>query len=165
MKNLNRFKEQIKRKIEYASVFERIKFGLDICRRLIPEYKNFKEKNNWGNTQVLVESIDFIERYIETHNLDLENLDRLIKSVEYVIPDTEDFGDWEGSYALNASGAIFELLTYLKDKDCNHIISISNLMTDTIDFKVQQKNGNISDDEIDNHPMIIDEFEYQLKQI
>jgi uncharacterized protein YjaG (DUF416 family) len=165
MKNLNHFKEQIKRKIESASAIERIKFGLDICKRLFPEYVIFKEKVIWGNTQVLLESIGFIERYIDTHDLDLANLDNLIKSVEPVIPDTENFGDWEGSYALNASGSIFELLMYLKDNDYNHIISISTLMTDTIDFKLQQINDKITEDEIDNHPKIIDEFEYQLKQL
>ena len=165
MENLNQFNDLIIKKIQYATDFQRIKFGLDICLRLLPEYKIFNEKTKWGNIQILLESINYIEKYLETPLLDLEYINKLIISVESSTPDTEDFGDWEGSYALNAAGSILELLMYLKDNDPKHIISISTFMTDTIDFKVQQENVSISEEEIDNHPLIISEFEYQLKHI
>ncbi|MFN6084382.1 MAG: DUF416 family protein [Fluviicola sp.] len=163
MDNLNKFQEQIEKEIKKSTDFKRIQFGLDICKRLLPDYKDFELKEKWGDSETLKKAISFIDS-IEKNGFDnLEKLDLLIKSVENVIPDTEDFSSWEASYALNASVSVFELLSYLKDKDYKHIMTISTLMTDNLDFKIQMKNRNISEKEIDNHPMLIDEFKNQLE--
>lgn len=165
MDNINKFQEKIDKRLQESTNFERILFGLDICKRLLPDYKDFELKDKWGDSDILIKAISFIDTIENNESIDFEKLDLLINMVDKVIPDTEDFSDWEVSYALNASVSVLELLSYIKDKDYNHIMTISTLMTDNIDFKIQMKNSNISDKEIDNHPMLIDEIKYQLEMI
>jgi uncharacterized protein YjaG (DUF416 family) len=165
MDNLNKFQEQIDKGLQKSTDFERILFGLDICKRLLPDYKDFELKDKWGDSDTLIKAISFVDKIENNESVDLEKLDLLINMVDKVIPDTEDFSDWNVSFALNASVSVLELLSYIKDKDYKHIMTISTLMTDNIDFKLQMKNNNISDKEIDNHPMLIDEFKYQLEMI
>ncbi|MFC0878897.1 DUF416 family protein [Saccharicrinis sp. FJH2] len=165
MDNLKNFQIQIDKQLQRATDFERIQFGLDICNRLLLDYKAFELKDKWGDSSLLTEAIKFINISKNKGNIDLGKLDSLISLIDKVIPDTEDFSDWEVSYALNASVSILELLSYLKDKDYNHILTISTLMTDNIDFKIQMSNTDLTDNEIDCHPMLIDEFKYQLEII
>ena len=165
MNNLKKIPEQIDKGLQKMTDFERIQFGLDICRRLLPDYHDYELKDNWGDADTLIKAISFIDNIENHETVDLEKLDLLINMVDKVIPDTEDFSDWEVSFALNASVSVLELLSYIKDKDYKHIMTISTLMTDNIDFKLHMKNDNISDKEIDNHPMMIDEFKYQLEMI
>lgn len=165
MNNLNKFQEQIDKGLQKSTDFKRILFGIDICKRLLPDYKDFELKDKWGDSDTLIKAISFIETIENNDSIDLEKLNLLINLVDKIIPDTEDFSDWEVSYALNASVSVIELLSYIKDKDYNHIKTISTLMTDNIDFKIQMENSNISDKEIDNHPMLIEEFKYQLEMI
>jgi uncharacterized protein len=165
MDNLRRFQEQIDKKLKEAADSERILFGLDICNRLLPDYKNFELKDKWGDSNILIESIRFIDICRDRNNLDIKEIDLFISMIDKVIPNTEDFSDWEVSYALNGSVSVFELLSYLKDRDYNHIKTISSLMIDNIDFKIQMNNDGISDNDIDIHPMLIDEFKYQLEMV
>ncbi len=165
MDNPKNFQRQVDEQLQMATDSERIRFGLDICNRLLPDYKAFEIKDKWGDSCVLIEATRFIDISKDKENIDLQELDTLISMVDKVIPDTEDFSDWEVSYALNASVSIFELLLYLKDKDYNHILTISSLMTDNIDYKIQMNNTHITDNEIDCHPLLINEFKYQLEMI
>jgi uncharacterized protein YjaG (DUF416 family) len=165
MDNLKKFQNQMEIKLQNATDLERIHFALDICKRLLPDYIDFESKNNWGNSNTLSQSIKYLDSNVYENKTDLNEIDSLIKKVDSVVPDTEDFSDWDVSFALNSSLSIFELLTYIKDRDYKHIMNISVLMTDNIDFKIQMNNNNILDYKIDNHAMLIDEFKYQLELI
>jgi uncharacterized protein len=164
MDNLHKFKVSLRKGILDLSNERRIRFGLDICKRLLPEYKVFKEKFNYGNVDILDDSLRFCELNINSNYLDIKKLDELFKQVESVIPDTESFSCIEVSFALNASVSVAELLAYYKDKDIEHLMTISEMMTDTIDFKIIELNNDVVDERlIDNHPLLINEFNYQLK--
>ena len=163
MEKINLFQKQLVEKIKFASEINRIRFALDICNRLIPDYEDFENKNQWGDCNILIESIEYINSLTNANNSDLDKLDLNIKKVESVIPDTENFSDWEVSFALNASIAVYELLTYIKDKEYGHILTISSLMTDNIDFKLQREDENISENDLKNHPLMINEIWRQLE--
>ncbi len=87
----------------------------------------------------------------------------MITQLDAIIPDTDDFGDWDGSYALNASLSVLETLEYLVDRDKSHIKSISTYMTDTVDFKIAQADNDILDEDVWRHPMMINEMKRQLE--
>jgi len=74
----------------------------------------------------------------------------------------DDVGDFDGSYALNASFVVYELLEYLYDGDVSHIFNISTYMTDTIDFELSEADPNLTEEELENHKDIIVEWTYQL---
>jgi uncharacterized protein YjaG (DUF416 family) len=83
--------------------------------------------------------------------------------VSDVTPDMDDFGDFDGSYALNAGCAVMALLSFLIDSNKDSIMEISTYMTDTIDFKLHEANPSLTDKEIETHTEMIQEWKYQLK--
>lgn len=159
------FEAQLEKLIEQATEHIRLEFGLDICKRLFPYYENFYAKHNWGSPSKLKEAIDFIESFINHQVLEEKRLLELIIDVDKVIPDSEDYGDLDGSFALNSGVSVHELLCYLNDKDTLHLTTISSMMTDTIDFKIQENNPNFSDTDIFSHDLMVKEFDYQLNKL
>jgi uncharacterized protein YjaG (DUF416 family) len=128
---------------------------------LLPEYEYFHKKHDWGNFELLVQGIEFIEKNRE--QLNKQEAERLITQLDAVIPDMDDFGDWDGSYALNASLSVLETLEYLVDRDKTHIKSISTYMIDTVDFKIAQADNDIPDKEVWQHPMMMNEMKRQIE--
>jgi uncharacterized protein len=159
------FNHEIEKLIKSVDGSARIEFGLDICKRLLPDYKDFEVKNKWGDSLILEKAVQFIESNLYSKDIDQDELNHLISNVDKVIPETEDFSDWDVSFALNASVSILELLFYLKDNDYSHILTISILMRDNTDFKIQMENVDISEMEIENHPLLVNENNYQLNLI
>lgn len=141
-----------------------VAFGLDICRRLFSDYVLFSVNNSWGDVEQLKEAIEFCE--INKSNLQVPaNIQSYLDQTDLNMPDTNDFGDFDDSYALNASCAVYELLNYLLDKDTTHIFNISTYMTDTIDLKLSEADESSTNEELDNHPDIVSERRYQLEFI
>jgi len=147
--------------VDKASSDALIDFGLDICERLLPKYVSFSKKHSWGNVEVLNDSINFCKKSkgFNQNNFDIQNY---LNKVAPNIPDMDDFGDFDGSYALNASCAVYELLEYLYDRDVSHLFNISTCMTDTIDFELSEADPNLTDEKLENHKNIIIEWTYQL---
>ncbi len=161
--NYKEFTEIIKFQINNLTDQKCIEFGLWICNRLLPEYQTFYDQNNWGDPDKLKEAIMFCESIKSNKITDQNILADLIEQVELIIPDTENFGDFSGSYALNSSASVLELLEYFVDKDKSHIVNISEYMTDTIDFKIAEKNQSISNEEVDKHADILNEYKQQIE--
>lgn len=152
-----------KSKIDKSRSDVLVDFGLDICERLLPDYVSFSENRSWGNVGVLKDSINFCRKSKEnTQNNPNPAIQNYLDKLNPNIPDLDEFGDFDGSYALNASAAVYELLEYLLDKDTSHIYNISTYMTDTIDFKLGEADPNLTNEELESHPDIINERKYQL---
>jgi hypothetical protein len=82
--------------------------------------------------------------------------------IESIIPDTEDDGNWECSYALNTGGMILSLIDYMFNKDEIKYSEAVALFFDTVDFKVQEdleKNGvpHPTEEQIRSHPIYVRE--------
>jgi len=74
--------------------------------------------------------------------------------VEDITPHMDDFGDYDGSYALNACIAVFYTLQFYLDADPINTYYIGTALTDTVDFKIHESEEELSEDEIDEHPMM-----------
>jgi hypothetical protein len=84
-------------------------------------------------------------KIIETALRDEEKLVEYRSILEDILPDTNDEGSWECSYALNAGSIILSFCNYLETCDITNIKEAITLYFDTVDFKVQQeleKKGN-----------------------
>lgn len=156
------FMTLFKSKVDSASLDGLVDFGLDICERLQPEYTSFSENHNWGDADLLKACIEFCRAGKGTM-VNHSDIKFYLDKLDPNIPDMDDFGDFDSSYALNASCAVYELLEYLSDKDKSHIFNISTYMTDTIDFKLSEADANLTNEELENHPDLISEWKYQLK--
>jgi len=138
-----------------------IVFSIDICNRLIDDYVDFYIKYNWGNPNVLNEAIKYCEETDFT-KIDKEKVKDLINKVEKIIPDTEDFENIEVSYALNSACAVLELLEFIMGQDKMHVSNISSFIIDTTDFKIQEIESGLTNEELENHPKIIEERKRQI---
>jgi len=156
------FKDKIEKQIKGLSDNEGLKFALYICKRLLPDYETFHQKNKWGNPDILAKGLKYCEQILKGDKADNDQIEEIKKSIEEVTPDTEDFGDWDGSYALNACTAIIESLEFISDHDIEHILKVSSYMTDTVDFKITEKFGDLSNDAIDAHPWMTSERNNQI---
>lgn len=162
MMTRSEFKNLFEAKTDRLNSDQLIVFGLNICERLLPEYITFSEKHHWGNVELLKECIA-LARFSKGRVVSNSDIKSYLNKLDPIIPDTEDFGDFDGSYALNASAAVYELVEYLGDKVSEHIYNISTYITDTIDFKLSEADPSLANQVLENHPDIINEWRCQLK--
>ncbi|WP_025145854.1 DUF416 family protein [Pedobacter jeongneungensis] len=157
-----RFYERLSKQLTVLPKERLIGFGLDICERLLPDYIGFYQEFNWGNPEILKESIQYIKDSV-LNGVNEEQVNQLLTRLEEVLPDTEEFTDPLGTYALNAGCAVFELLEYLTDPEIDHLLNISSVITDTIDFKLSELETGLSEEELLKHPELLKEWNNQLE--
>lgn len=136
-------------------------FSIDICKRLINDYVDFYNKYKWGNPDILKEAIKYCEE-TEFVQVDREKIKSLIHKIEEITPDTEDFENIEVSYALNSTCAVLDLLEFIMKQDKIYVSNISSYIIDTIDFKIQKTESSLTNEELENHPKIIEETKRQI---
>lgn len=139
-----------------------LELALSICKRLYFDYEHFASIEQWGDKDLLMDAILLCEK-TKTSTIDPASIKELLSKVEEVTPDMDDFGDWHGSYALNAAASVYETLHFIIDKDLNHVYHIGTLLTDTIDFKIHER-YDLPNDQIDEHPMMIETRNFLLEQ-
>jgi uncharacterized protein YjaG (DUF416 family) len=145
------FTRQFKRQTECLCFEKQIELAISICKKLFFDYQKFSEVNNWGNSDLILDTIKFIE---ESKHLEKDGilLKEKIKQIEAVTPDTEDFDD--ASYALNACVAVCEALDFLLDLRAEHIYAVGTCLTDSVNFKIQE-DTHLKESEIDNNSEMI----------
>ena len=156
------FYEQLSNQLSLLPKNQLINFGVNICQRLLPDYIDFHRQFNWGDPEILKKSIQYIKD-TPADAVDEEKVKQLLADLDAILPDTEEFTDPLGSYALNAACAVFELLEYLIDPEIDHLLNISSTITDTIDFKLSELEQDLSEEEIANHPDLLKEWHHQLE--
>ena len=157
------FVTQLSSQLAALSKAQRLVFGLDICKRMLPDYLGFFQEYKWGDPEVLQRAINYIAAHVDTE-IEEEQVNQLMDELDLVMPDTEEFGDFVTSFALNAACAIWELLEYLLDDNQTHLMYISSLIAETIDFKLQEIDDTLTEEELSTHPMLLKEWHYQLEK-
>jgi uncharacterized protein YjaG (DUF416 family) len=153
------FTRHFKLQLEALSYHKQIDLAIEICKKLFFDYQQFYDRNNWGNSDLVLDTIKFIEEFKNT-KIDKDLLKVKINQIEAITPDTEDFGD--ASYALNSCVAVCETLDFMTDHKAEHIYAIGTCLTDTIDFKIQE-NTELNQDEIDNNTEMIAVRKYLIE--
>ncbi len=152
----NTFKKQLN-KLSYERQHD---LCLSICKKLFFDYQKFHEENDWGNPDILLDAINLIEQS-RTEMLNATALSAILQKIDVITPDTEDFR--EANYAVNASGVIYETIQFLLDRKTEHAYNVGTYLIDTVDAKVQD-DYDLSEDEIDQHPQMIDIKNYLLAE-
>jgi hypothetical protein len=146
------FTDIFRQQVATLSFEKGLHLATTISKELFPDYLHFFERHNWGAPERLTKGISVCERSI-TEASAIEEIKALAAEVHSVTPDTEDFGDWDGSCALNAAASVWFALTYLVDKDPRHLIALGGNYTDTIDVRLHEL-GIKGETEINNHPLM-----------
>ena len=152
--NFQEFNSALKNHIYSLTFAKQLELAVVLCKKMFFDYHKFYEIHKWGNPDSLTYAINLLEKYHEIP-VNADDINKLLLEINSVIPDTNDFGDVNGSYALNASAAVFETLQFITDKNPNHILNISTYYTDTLDFKIQETRD-LSENQINNHPLIVE---------
>src|ERR1043165_4285067 len=128
------FKQQV-----YTLSFEEgLDLALVVCKRLYFDYENFVASEHWGDKDLLIDAIRLCEQ-VKTKKIEIARLEDMLSKVDAITPDTDDFGDYNSSYALNAAASVLETIQFIMDKDRLHIYNIGTYLTDTVDFKIHEK--------------------------
>ncbi len=77
----------------------------------------------------------------------------LRRRIDAVIPDTEDFGYFDGSCALNAGAAVGFVLQFVMDRLPENIKQAAILYYDNTDMKLQDQ-GIRDEVELERHPQM-----------
>jgi uncharacterized protein len=141
---------EFKLHVQTLSYSNRLRLIIAIGKDLFSDYKRFSETYHWGNADLLLDSIAISEQSLVTE-IDITKIKKLTTELETIIPDTDDFGEYLGSYALNASSVVYEALQFILDGQLIHVIDAGSLYLDTIFFRIQEK-GNVPDTNVDGHP-------------
>lgn len=139
-----------------------LKFAVMICEKLYFDYQKFTETENWGNADLLMDAIIICQKAIY-NSVDKDQIKNLLPQIDQITPDTNDFGDWSGSYALNAAASVYHTLEFIIDRDKTHIYNIATLYTDTIDFKIQEEKDS-TEEEIEKAPRMIEAWNFIIQQ-
>ncbi|HWB91534.1 MAG TPA: DUF416 family protein [Puia sp.] len=153
------FKEQVAR----LSVDRSLEFAQRISHELVPEYRTFFQIHQWGNPTVLEASLALAERS-RGDWVDPTELTEMLAKLEAVTPHMDNFGDFCGSYALNACVAVYYLLQFLMDHKPEYIYNVGIAYTDTVDFKLAEQDEDITDEELAHHPQMLHAWNRMLEE-
>ena len=159
------FIDKIDPLIKKASPETKFQLGLDICKKLYPDYAAFSEKHRFGDNTQVNEALENCEKWFNEKSAPNEQIAEVIKKVETITPDVEQVTNWEASYAANACEAIVHLMKYLMTSNDKHISDICSLMIDTTDFKIAAENEHLSDDGIYKHPEMLKVMEEMVGRL
>jgi uncharacterized protein YjaG (DUF416 family) len=160
--NYREYTTILKSQTSSQAYLPQLKFAVLICKKLYFDYQNFTEVEKWGDANLLMDAINLCQQSIE-NSINAEEVEALLPKIDLITPDMDDFGNEPGSYALNASAAVYETLQFIIDKDKTHIYNIGTYYTDTIDFKIQE-DKDLSELEIENHPLMIEAWNFIIEQ-
>ena len=150
---------QFGRHIQELTYENQFNLAISVCKKLYPDYKDFYLQNSWGDPDGLLDAINYCETFFKSGgNPDL--LKEYAAKVFENCPHSDDFDN--AIYAINASGAVHGTLGFLLDKNSKHINEIGTYLTDTIDSKIQDDNEDLTEEEIDAHPLMTEARTYLL---
>jgi hypothetical protein len=139
-------------RVQCLSNRKQLEVGIAICKSLFFDYKHFFELCHWGNPDILLDAIHNSEDSLAGQT-DISMVNHLAGEVARITPDTDDFGEYIGSYALNASLVVQETLQFILDSRVSHIIDSGALYLDTIDFRIHEE-VNIPGYDTTDHPLM-----------
>lgn len=143
---------EFKLHVQKLSYTNRLRLIIIISKNLFFDYKHFFETYQWGNPDLLLDAIAISEQSLVAQS-DIPKAKKLAAELYAIIPDTPDFGEYLGSYALNASLVVYETLQFILDGQLVHIIDAGTLYLDTINFKIQEE-ANAPSTTMNDHPLM-----------
>ena len=154
----------------HLSQWQQIAFSAALLERMIPNYKMFAEHAEFGEFSVLRNQLALIWQWLDKNNRCKINYDAQINKLESQIPDPQEF-DFFGVFpAIDSTMAIMSLLQTMQDKDIQGAEIVSRLSENSVNYYVeliiadqreQDDDSEITDKEIEQHPLMEWEFDTQ----
>jgi uncharacterized protein YjaG (DUF416 family) len=155
------FIQQFQKQVSALSYEKSLAMAIQLCRKLLPDYQAFSATHGWGDPRALEEALQCCES-AQARLVTKEEIDSLSGQLYVVTPDTDDFGDYDGPYGLNAAAALLHALKYIIGRDPKDIYAIGTLYTDTVDVKLHEM-GIGDEGDIENHPLMQEAWQLVLE--
>lgn len=152
--NYKEFSTTLKGQVDLLSYQKGLELAVAISKKLFFEYHNFYKNHQWGDPDLLLDAINICEASL-SGVIDPSVVSESIHKIEAFTPDTEDYGDYDGSYALNACTVVCEALEFIIDKHPVHIFDSCILYMDNVNFKIHEL-GDVAEDDIEGHSLMIE---------
>jgi uncharacterized protein len=128
---------------------KQIGFGAACCERLLPNYLDFKNEEQWGDAGVLRAGLNLAWSRIEGRAVASNEVRICIENIDLLTPQSEDYDSIFADPAQDACFAITSLLGALIKHSREEVAQIAQYSTDSVDLFVQ-----VSLDLDPNHPNI-----------
>jgi uncharacterized protein len=144
-------------------------FAASCCARALPNYGAFSRAENWGDPRLLADGLESVWLSATTTSSPSfrHETSSLVKAVDLVTPNTENFKSPLTSAALDAATSIAEALEYSIDGQHSRLVTISSLSRDTIDLFIQRRDDfafpsrERLQPKVDSHPLMLAELRKQ----
>jgi uncharacterized protein YjaG (DUF416 family) len=143
------------------SYSNRLRLIIAISKDLFSDYKSFSETYRWGNPDLLLDIIAISEQSLVAE-IDITKIKKLTTELDAIIPDADDFGEYLGSYALNASEVVYEALQFILDGQLIHVIDAGTLYLDTIFLRIKEE-GTVPETIVNDHPSMAKAREFLIQ--
>ena len=110
----------------------RTAFAASCCERLLPNYFAFSQMEEWGEPDLLRQTLDEIWRSLEGRPTSELRVRELMQTCTDLVPDTEDFQSLFVSAAGDAAAAIVYTLECCLDGDAERAALVGRLATETL---------------------------------
>ena len=150
-------------RVQCLSSRKQLEVGIAICKSLFFDYQRFFELYHWGNPDTLLDAIHICEDSLAAQS-DISMVNHLAKEVDRITPDTDDLGEYLGSYALNASLVVHEALQFILDARVSHIVDSGALYLDTIDLRIREEVDTPGYDTT-HHPLMVQGRDFLIQII
>jgi uncharacterized protein YjaG (DUF416 family) len=100
--NYKEFTETISQRISNLAYKKQLELAITICKKLFFDYQKFSEIEQWGDSDLLLDTIKICENSLR-HSINISEISALLPKIDLIIPDMDNFEKEMSSYALNAS--------------------------------------------------------------
>jgi uncharacterized protein YjaG (DUF416 family) len=154
------------------SYWQQIAFSGALIERMLPNYRMFSEKNQFGDYKVLRNQLDLIWQWLDKKNQTKINIDAQLNKLEEQTPDPEAFDSFGVFPALDTCMALMSLWQLMqsngKDKEHEDITSVSRLSYNSVSYYVElslidENEDEVQPDDINEHPLAIWEKDTQYE--
>jgi len=154
------FVKKFNNQLSAISYYQQLSIAIEVCKKLYCNYLLFIEKYQWGNPDILLDAIDMLEQS-KTRQIELDSINTTLQNIDSIMPEMSDYemSDYLPNYGFAACLAVYSSVKFLSTKQSECICDIGINFTDIIYFKLS-KHEDLTDDEIDDHPLMIDARNY-----
>jgi uncharacterized protein YjaG (DUF416 family) len=132
------FLRSIESKIVKLDFKQQVLFAVLICEKLLPNYRQFSEREEWGNIEVLEEAIVILYQFLQDIDLNDTELDGIYEKIIEITPDVTSFEGELASYALDACSVVSDSVEFLLSEDLSYLLNIASIARDTVDTFAQE---------------------------
>lgn len=124
-----------------------VAFAASCAERLLPQYVQFCQTENWGDAGLLRQALDEAWKWAGGAPVSRERIRDLEAQCQTVIPNTEEFSALLCSHALDAGVAVCETLQLCMGADLSRAVNVASAARDTVDMYIQERDQMECDDQ------------------